>query len=57
MSLSSQAEREIDRLEALLGETDDPAEQKALRAEIREIERELADQERWLDEGFDKGYL
>ncbi len=49
------AEREIDLIEEQM-EDASPAEQKELRAEIRDIEREAGDYERWEGEGNDRGY-
>ena len=53
----NRAEKEIDLLEAQLAETDDPIERKQIQEAIRDIERDMAEQERWVDEGIDKGYL
>lgn len=50
-------ERQIDRLEEDLAKTDDPEERKALLDEIREIGRAMAEHERWLEDGRDRGWL
>lgn len=56
-SYLTRAEREIDLLEQQLDETDDPKEKEAVRLEIREIQREVIEQQRWLDEGDERGWL
>jgi hypothetical protein len=53
---SRQAERAIELLERQLEETDDPKEQAAIRQELREMDRELADAERWREEGRERGF-
>lgn len=55
--MNRQAEREIELLERQLEETDDPKEQAAIRQDLREMERELADAERWRDQGAERGWL
>lgn len=50
-------DREIDRLEQALGQTDDPQEQRELVEDLRELEREQAEESRWLEEGIDRGYF
>lgn len=53
-------ERRIALLERELDEAvaeDDEAEQRALTLELRELERELADAQRWEDEGRGRGWL
>lgn len=48
-----QLEREIDRLELLLGDCHSAAERREIEQEIRDIQREHAD---WRDEGYDRGW-
>ncbi len=55
--MNRQAEREMELLEKQLEETDDPKEQAAIRQDLREIERELADAERWREQGHNRGWL
>lgn len=50
------AEKEIDRLERELENTDDPQPERMLR-DIRDIEREEAERERWMDEGISRGWF
>jgi hypothetical protein len=53
-------ERNIRRLEELLDHAiaeGDYEEQKALTAELREIEGHLADAQRWEEEGRERGWL
>ena len=50
-------DREIAALERELDETHDPKEQAALRSAIRDVEREASEEERWLDEGLENGWL
>ena len=54
--MSWQLERTMERLEKELEDTDDPMERKAIMDELRDIQRELADEERWRDEGRDRGW-
>lgn len=54
--MSRQLERTIERLEDRLEIEDDPDERKALLEEIRELGRELADEERWRELGRDRGW-
>lgn len=54
--MSWQLERTMERLEKQLEDTDDPSERKAIMDELRDIQRELADEERWRDEGRDRGW-
>lgn len=54
--MSTDAEREIDRLEQALQETDDPEERDAIERAIRDIGRELAEEERWREEGEERGW-
>jgi len=54
--IHQQAQREIDRIQERLDETDDPEERRALIADMREIEREMADHERWLEDGNERGW-
>lgn len=49
-------ERQMERLEHELAATDDPAERKAIQAEMRELRREAAEQERWEREGDERGW-
>lgn len=50
-------DKAIDRLERQLEDCDlDPEEAKAIRDEIRDMERDYADQERWQEEGRDRGW-
>lgn len=57
---SRAAERELERLQEALeraaAEGDD-AEVVAIQQEIRDVEREAAEQERWEDEGRDRGWF
>lgn len=55
-AVSWQLERTMERLEKQLEDTDDPSERKAIMDELRDIQRELADEERWRDEGRDRGW-
>lgn len=50
-------ERAIDALERQL-ESDDltEADRKDIHREIRDISRDLADEERWRDEGYERGW-
>lgn len=57
MTNSEQIERELDRLDEQLSGCDDPAERQALRDDMRELQRELAEQDRWENEGRDRGWL
>ena len=50
-------ESEIARLEDSLDDIDDPQERRFVEDEIREMERELSDQERWVDDGRDRGWI
>ena len=50
-------EREIDRLEQLLAESEDPRERKEIMQDIRDVEREWAEESRWMDEGLDRGWM
>jgi hypothetical protein len=50
------AEREIEKLEEQLAATDDPEERRAIRRDMRDIEREVGDYERWEDEGRERGW-
>ena len=56
-------ERELDRLEDELDavrDSDDPedvAERAAIIREMRQVEREAADEERWADEGRERGWI
>jgi hypothetical protein len=50
------AERAIEQLEQQLDETDDPAEREAIMRDLREIERDLADEERWREHGREQGW-
>lgn len=52
-----QAERELDTLQREHDDSTDPDERRALRAAMRDIERDLADEERWREEGAERGYL
>lgn len=54
--MSRQAERELERLELEHDEITDPEERRAIRGAMRDIERDLADEERWREEGQERGY-
>jgi hypothetical protein len=53
----SAADREIELLEEQIAETYDPAERRELERAIREIERELAEEDRWREEGRERGWM
>lgn len=55
--MSRQAERELEQLQDEHDSTTDPDERRALRGAMRDIERDLQDEERWLDEGLQRGWL
>lgn len=55
--MSDPREREIDRLEQLLAESDDPQERREIQRDIRDVEIDMAEESAWYDEGFDRGYL
>lgn len=51
------AEREIEQLEREMEEASTPEERKEIARAIREIEHELADEERWEEEGHERGWM
>ena len=55
--MNRQADNAIELLERQLEETDDPKEQAAIRQELRDIERELAEAERWREQGHNRGWM
>lgn len=60
MDLSRSAEREIEQLEKQLERAvadGDDAEAKAIRAEIRDIERDASERDRWEEEGQERGWF
>lgn len=56
MDPHTRAQREIDLLEEQLSNTDDPKERREIMRDIRDVEREVGDFERWQDEGHDRGW-
>jgi len=53
-------EREIERLESALDqarEEGDYEEQRAIERELRELEHEAAERERWEEEGQQRGWI
>jgi len=51
------AEREIEALEDELAESDDPVERRHLEECIRDIGREVAEEDAWREEGRENGWL
>ena len=55
--MSGPGDREIERLEDELCRDDlTEADRKEIRKAIREIARDMADEEAWRDEGHDRGW-
>lgn len=54
--MSRQAERELEQLQGEHDSTSDPDERRALRGAIRDIEKDLADEERWREQGIERGW-
>lgn len=50
-------DREIDRLEELLAQSDDPQERKEIQRDIDEVGMDMAEESAWIDEGFDRGWM
>jgi uncharacterized coiled-coil DUF342 family protein len=51
-------DREIEALERELEDGDlTPSERRDIMRELRDIERDFGDEERWQDEGRDRGWL
>lgn len=56
MSRETQAQRELEHLNDELDSSSDPDERRAIIGAIRDIERDLADEERWHEEGRERGW-
>jgi hypothetical protein len=50
-------ERELERLDEELATTDDPEEQRFIRNEMREIHRDMNEEDQWREEGYGRGWL
>ena len=55
--MSNAIERELDQLDKELDFTESNEEQTVIMERIRELTRELADEQQWVEEGIHRGWL